>query len=186
MLDLTTGAERARHCFGAQVAVVGLSPDGNVLAGVDWTGLVHVWDVRSGRSHLVKPDSLSEVEQPHSPVFSPDGSRMATATWGDPAVRSRWQSGISASGRRLGLMPCADAASIMLGFASTNRALIASSIRSPLIWQFDRPRIPPRPRATRTRRGQRPIHPMARSSRPEATTPTSPRRSSSGIRPPAS
>ena len=85
-----------------------LSPDGDVLAGVDRTGLVHVWDLRSGSTRVIRPDNLERGREPHVPVFSPDGSRMATATWGDPGGRQPAAVWETATGRRLGVLPYAD------------------------------------------------------------------------------
>ncbi|MGC8638265.1 MAG: protein kinase domain-containing protein [Isosphaeraceae bacterium] len=145
VIDLAAAVERARHDFGTSIARVGISPDGNVLAGMDGAGLVHLYDLRCGRSHLIKPDELQSGRQPHCPVFSHDGSRLATDTWGDPGGTqpvSVWE---VASGRRLGIIPYDDARVHVVGFSHTDRALIARSIRSPLIWQFDPPSDPPFP-----------------------------------------
>ena len=145
VLDLSIGAERARRNFGTQIAVVDLSPDGNVVAGVEWNGLTHVWDLKNGRSHVIKPDTLERGRGHHHPVFSFDGSRMATATAGNPGGGQPVAVWDSASGRRLGLLPYGDGCAFMLGFATTGRALILSSDRSPLIWHFDPIPDPPAP-----------------------------------------
>jgi eukaryotic-like serine/threonine-protein kinase len=137
VVDLLTGAERARHNFGTAIALVEISPDANVVAGVDTAWLVHVLDLRTSHSYVVKPDVLENGRQPHSPIFSRDGSRMATDTWGHPGGTQPLSVWDVASGRRLGSMPCADARIHMLGFSGSHRALIASSIRSPLVWFFD-------------------------------------------------
>jgi eukaryotic-like serine/threonine-protein kinase len=137
VLDLSTGAERARRSFGIPLALVEISHDGNVVAAVEESGLVHVWDLRSGQLHRVKPDSLERGRVPHSPVLSPDGTRMATATWGDPGGVQPVAVWDTSNGRRLGVLPCAEERVHLGGFAGSSRSLVVSSVRSPLIWHFD-------------------------------------------------
>ena len=145
VLDLVMGAERARRSFGIQIAVVELSPDGNVLAAVEWNGLTHVWDLPNRRSHVIKPDTLERGRGLHYPVFSLDGSTMATATAGNPGGAQPVAVWDSASGRRLGVLPYANGQAFVFGFAGTSRSLILSSDRSPLVWHFDPTPDPPSP-----------------------------------------
>jgi WD40 repeat protein/serine/threonine protein kinase len=145
VLDVVTRVERARRSFGTQIAVVELSPDGNVVAAVEWNGLTHVWDLQNRRSHVIKPDKLERGRGHHYPVFSFDGSKMATSTWGNPGGPQPVAVWDSASGRRLGLLPYGDGHAFVFGFAGTSRSLILSSDRSPLVWHFDPIADPPSP-----------------------------------------
>jgi WD40 repeat protein len=146
ILNLVTGEEEARHSFGTQVPIVLLSPDGYTVCGVDWSGLVHLWDRRTGRSHVVTPDELDRQRYPHHmPVFSADGTRVATRTQhksGGAGPMAVWD---VESGRRLGVFPSADNAINAMVFSTDSRALIASGTRSPRIWRFDPVPEPPSP-----------------------------------------
>jgi WD40 repeat protein/serine/threonine protein kinase len=145
VLDLVSGAHRARRSFGIQLAAVALCPSGNVLAGVDRMGRVHVCDLRGGRPRVFAPDSLDRGRVPHPPVFSADGSRMATATLDNHGGNQPVAVWDTATGRRLGLLPCADEQVLLHGFADSRRSLIVSTRRSPLIWHFDPTPDPPSP-----------------------------------------
>jgi WD40 repeat protein len=146
ILNLVTGAEEARQSLGTQVPIVLLSPDGYTVCGVDWSGLVHLWDRRTGRSHVVTPDELDRDRYPHHmPVFSADGTRVATRTQhksGGAGPMAVWD---VESGRRLGVFPSADNAINAMVFSTDSRALIASGTRSPRIWHFDPVPEPPSP-----------------------------------------
>jgi WD40 repeat protein len=137
VLEVATGAERARRHFGVELAVVQLSPEGNAVAGVDWKGRAQVWDWRKGRSREIKPDSLAHGGEPHTPVFSPDGGRIATGSLSSTGGRQPVAVWDCASGRCLGLLPYANGTAQLLSFTGTSRSLILSGNRSPLIWHFD-------------------------------------------------
>jgi WD40 repeat protein/serine/threonine protein kinase len=145
VLDLATGAERARHDFGTEIAVVRLSPDGIVLAAVDRSGLVHVWDRQTGRSQRVKPDDLERGRLVPETVFSPDGSRIATSSSdrsGGLQPAMVWD---VATGRRLACLPSPDHNAGTMRFTSDGGTLVMGGMRSPRIWHFDPPPDSPSP-----------------------------------------
>jgi WD40 repeat protein/serine/threonine protein kinase len=146
ILDLVSGTECARQRLSTQVALAVLSSDGCVLCGVDWTGVVHLWDRRTGRTQVVTPEEFkNERTVLHYPVLSLDGRRMATRTAmgiGGAVPTAVWD---VESGRRLGVLPSADHSAGGLGFSSDGRALIASGLRSPRVWHFDPLPDPPSP-----------------------------------------
>ncbi len=85
VFDSSTGRE-IRLLEGSQDAdiVMAFSPDGSTLAAVGFTGIVHLWDVRTWqrrelRGHQGKIWSLA---------FSPDGASLATG--GDDGILRLW------------------------------------------------------------------------------------------------
>jgi WD40 repeat protein/class 3 adenylate cyclase len=56
---------------------VALSPDGERVAAVDGTAVLHVWDVATGTERQVQAPGYGT----DLPIFSPDGTRVATITW---------------------------------------------------------------------------------------------------------
>jgi WD40 repeat protein/serine/threonine protein kinase len=145
LIDLVTGKEKVRHSFRTRVAWITLSTDGSLLVAVDTSGLVHIWNHRTGRSNLITPDELEGGRQVHFPTLSADGRRMATQTWGNPGWRQPVAIWDVESGRRLALFPSVDRLVDVLGFASDGRDLIAGGPQSPRIWHYDPPLDPPSP-----------------------------------------
>src|SRR5262249_20193427 len=145
LVDLVTGVEEARHSFGTGVAYFTLSPDSDVVFAVDHSGLVHIWNRRTGQSHVVTPDELERGRQVHVPVLSPDGKRMATATRVNPGGFQPMAIWDVESGTRLALLPSVDRQLNVPGFASNGRSLIVNNTRSPQLWHFDLPPDPPSP-----------------------------------------
>jgi WD40 repeat protein len=145
VIDTANGSEQNRYHVGTKVSSLVLSPDGDSLAAVDERGLVHLWHRPSGRSHLLKPDDLDGARETHCPVFSPDGRRLATTSWGRPGGAQPLAVWDVATGRRLGTLPSPDRGGLTLIFTADNHSLIDNGGRSPRTWHFEPPAEPPSP-----------------------------------------
>ena len=65
-----------QECCSGQIW---FSPDGSLLAAAGESGVVHLWDVRtgSGRGHIGEPKRKKESCSPAFGVFTPDGTTFA-------------------------------------------------------------------------------------------------------------
>jgi len=70
---LTTLSGHTDHLDGAA-----FSPDSNRVVTASWDGTARIWDVKTGSTLFTLTDATSV----HSAVFSPDGSRIATTSFG--------------------------------------------------------------------------------------------------------
>ena len=117
VLDLATGSRAGAHQFRNPGRRARPQSGRQSACRVD-RGLVHVWDRSPGHRTVIKPDDLEHGRQPRSLVFSPMAAgwrRPHGATLAAAQPVSVWD---VASGRRLGLMPCADGPSSCAGFAA--------------------------------------------------------------------
>ncbi len=137
VVDTEDGTERDRYRIGAKVSTLVLSPNGEAVAAVDEAGLVHLRERRSGRSHVLRPDDLDRRRNRMSPVFSPEGTRLATTSWGNPGGAQPVSVWDVASGRRLGTLPSRDLLTGTVIFTPDGHSLIDDGGRSPRIWHFD-------------------------------------------------
>lgn len=71
------------------VTGVAFSPDGKQLVTTGWDNMVRVWGWDAGRRTQSKLPRVIERRTPRSPVFSPDGSRVAVID-GAPGAVSVW------------------------------------------------------------------------------------------------
>jgi RNA polymerase sigma factor (sigma-70 family) len=79
--DMASGNQERQfpgHPWG--VATMGLTPDGKELRVIDRTGLLHVWDIATG-----KETTPSALHTPFNPLFAPDGKTLVYQG-GAPAV----------------------------------------------------------------------------------------------------
>src|SRR5262249_9172582 len=86
LYDATTG-EKLRAMPGpkAQVRAEAFSPDGSMVGGTTTLGLVHVWEVATGRLRHVLPGRSGPSAWGWSLAFSADGKTLATG-WGEGEV----------------------------------------------------------------------------------------------------
>jgi WD40 repeat protein/transcriptional regulator with XRE-family HTH domain len=79
--DMTTGqlAQTLSAHQGTFMAKISFSPDGKWLAtGSNQDHLVSVWDLSTGTLHYTLTEHMNEIKEIH---FSPDGTRLATASF---------------------------------------------------------------------------------------------------------
>jgi eukaryotic-like serine/threonine-protein kinase len=142
VLDRMTGGELSRHDFKSDICLIALSPNGDVVSGVDSTGLLRAWCRVTDGTHSFSQDDVGHFLR--SPTFSRDGSRMATLPFLSNEGMKPAAVWDVASGRRLNLMPTQNHPG-RLWFASDCRTLIGDGSRSPRIWRFDPPAEIPSP-----------------------------------------
>jgi len=81
---------------GRAIRQVAFAPDSKLLASVDWTGTLKLWDVKSHKEHrTIRLADFANL------AFSPDGARLATADRFDRRV-TLWD---TASGEKLYSIP---------------------------------------------------------------------------------
>ena len=142
VIDRITGAELARHNFQSNLCLIALSPGGEVVSGVDSTGLLQVWSRVTGRTHSFSQDAVGHCLR--SPTFSRDGSTMATLPFLSPQGMKPAAVWDLANGRRIDVMPTQNHPG-RLWFAPDGHTLIGDGPRSPRIWHFDPPAERPSP-----------------------------------------
>jgi WD40 repeat protein/Tfp pilus assembly protein PilF len=124
--NLDTGAAlRSVRRTAIQASAAALSADGLRAAIAEEGGVVHLWDLATGRESAALPGHPGLV---HQVVFSPDGRRLATAA-GDRAVRV-WD---AATGAAVQTWPLGGMA-VGLGFSPDGRRLVTVTDRAVELW----------------------------------------------------
>jgi WD40 repeat protein len=115
------------------VQSLSVSRNGIAIGAVDEDGLVHVWDRAVNRQHVVRPDEFDRERLTVSILFSPDGTRMATTSFGNPGGAQPVVIWDVATGSRVAIMPGREHS--VSCFTADGRSLIMYG-SSPRLWHF--------------------------------------------------
>ena len=119
--DVVTGAE-VRRLSDQPSGWLWVSPDGKTVASL-WSGVVRLWDVKSGRELQARASHAGEVS---ALAFSPDGRFLASSTSGGYATRL-WE---AATGKPVGEFRDSDEWVQQLNLSSDAKSLLVVGARS--------------------------------------------------------
>jgi WD40 repeat protein len=112
------------------VGALAISPDWKTVAVVRGDSTVRLWDLTTG---TVTRDLIGQSSSDLSPVFSPDGSRVAAASYYSDKSVHVWN---LVTGQKLWTLAGHDGAVTSLGFSPDGKTLASSSAFGPVL-QWD-------------------------------------------------
>ncbi len=145
VFDASTGAERRRRKFDAELQTLWFDKGGDQLAAAGVDGAIHIWNHATGLLRTLQKPEPTNSDGVRALAFSPDDRFLA-------ASRRRKPNGLQgvtvwelATGRRFGPPPSPEPSADALVFPPDGRSLVIGGPRLPRIWRFDPPPEPPQP-----------------------------------------